>query len=151
MSQSFSANYQHLVFSTKERIPCFRDKQLRSELHAYLGSVSEKLECHPIIVGGVEDHVHILAELSRTITPAEWVKELKRVSSLWVNNGRNGNEKFSWQSGYGVFSVSKSNLDVVIKYIATQEEHHRKTTFQDEFRKLLKRHDIEWEERYVWD
>ena len=151
MPQSLSSVHLHLIFSTKDRQPFFRDPNLRSEIHAYLGSVSKQLDCTPILVGGVEDHVHILARHARTISQSEWVKELKRVSSIWMKERDVPIHNFAWQSGYGVFSVSSSNLAAVQKYIAEQEEHHRKTTFQDEYRAFLKRHGVSWDEQYVWD
>ncbi|MFH0980219.1 MAG: transposase [Planctomycetota bacterium] len=151
MPQSLSAVYIHLDFSTKERRPFLRDKPTRDALHAYLGGISKQLECPPIRVGGVEDHVHILARLGRTIAQAEWVKELKRVSNLWLKEQGREYGDFQWQGGYADFSVSRSNLEQVTEYIARQEEHHRKMTFQDELRMLLNKHQIEFDERYVWD
>ena len=151
MPQSLSAVYGHLIFSTKERRPFFRDAAKRAELHAYLGGISKRLDCAPIIVGGVEDHVHLLGRIGRTITHAHWVKELKRVSSIWLKQQGPGYADFRWQAGYGLFSVSQSNLDQVREYIAKQEEHHRKLTFQDEFRLVLQRHHVEWDEQYIWD
>ena len=120
-------------------------------MHAYLGSVSKNLDCPPILVGGVEDHVHLLCRFGRTIAQAEWVKELKRVSNLWLQEQGPDYADFQWQGGYADFSVSQSNLEEVKQYIAGQEEHHRKLSFQDELRALLRRHEIEWDERYVWD
>jgi len=111
----------------------------------------QKLDCLPIIIGGVDDHVHILARNARTITQADWVKELKRASSLWIKERDPSLRDFAWQSGYGIFSVSHSNLETIEHYIANQEEHHKKTTFQDEYRSFLKRHGIPWDEKYVWD
>jgi REP element-mobilizing transposase RayT len=151
MPQSLSAVYVHLVFSTKERRPLLRDKPTRDALHAYLGSISKQLDCPPILVGGVEDHVHLLARFGRTITQAEWVKELKRVSNIWLKEQGRDFADFEWQGGYADFSVSQSNLEPVKRYIAGQEEHHRKTSFQDELRALLKKHETEWDEKYVWD
>jgi REP element-mobilizing transposase RayT len=107
MPQSLSAVYIHLVFSTKHRQPFLRDKSLREDLHAFLGGTSKTLECPPLIVGGVEDHVHLLARFGRTITQAEWVKELKRVSNLWLKD-KGGITHFEWQAGYSDFSVSQS-------------------------------------------
>jgi putative transposase len=151
MPQSLSAVYVHLIFSTKERRPFLRDPAKRAELHAYVGGISKKLGCAPIIVGGVEDHIHVLARLGRTTTQAEWVKELKRVSTLWLKEQRTDYDSFGWQSGYGIFSVSQSNLGQVIEYITDQEKHHRKLSFQEEFRLFLRRHEIHWDEQYVWD
>jgi putative transposase len=151
MPQSLSAVYIHLVFSTKDRRPFLRDKPARDALHSYLGGVSKQLDCPPILVGGVEDHVHLLARFGRTLTQAEWVKELKRVSNLWLKERDRDYADFEWQGGYADFSVSQSNLEPVKQYIAGQEEHHRKMSFQDELRVLLRKHEIEWDEKYVWD
>jgi len=151
MPQSLSSVYLHLVFSTKDRRPFLRGPAIRDEMHSFLGGISNKLECPPILVGGVEDHVHLLARHGRTITQADWVKELKRASSLWVKERVPKLSDFAWQAGYGVFSVSASNVDAVTDYITQQEEHHRKSTFQDEFRAMLRNNKIERDERYVWD
>ena len=151
MPQSLSVVYLHLVFSTKDRCPFLRDQKLRAMLHAYLGEVSKRLDCQPILVGGTEDHVHVLARFGRTITQAEWVKEVKRVSNQWLKKQGADYASFEWQGGYADFSVSQSELEEVKEYIARQEEYHRKMTFQDELRTLLRKHQVEWDERYVWD
>ena len=150
MPQSLSAVYIHLVFSTKERRPFLRDETIRNSLHPYMGKISKQLGCAPIITGGVEDHVHLLARFGRTITQAEWVKELKRVSNLWLKENYSIRD-FEWQGGYADFSVSASNLERVKTYIANQHKHHHKMNFQDELRMLLRRHKVEWDERHVWD
>ena len=151
MPQSLSAVYIHLVFSTKERRPFLRDTSVRAALHAYMGGISKTLECPPLIVGGVDDHVHLLCRFGRTISQAEWVKEVKRISNGWLKEHGPEYSDFEWQGGYADFSVSQSNLEQVRQYIAGQEEHHRKMNFQDELRALLRRHEIEFDERYVWD
>lgn len=151
MPQSFSAVYIHLVFSTKERRPLLRDKISRDALHGYLGGISKRLECPPLLVGGIEDHVHLLARFGRTITQAEWVKELKRVSNIWLKTRGRDYADFEWQGGYAAFSVSQSNLEQVKQYITAQEQHHRKIGFQDELRALFRKHGIEWDEKYVWE
>jgi putative transposase len=151
MPQSLSAIYIHLTFSTKERRPWLRDKSVRDKLHAQLGGISKTLGCPPLIIGGVEDHVHLLCRFGRTITQAEWVKELKRVSNGWLKEQGNDYADFAWQSGYADFSVSQSNLARVQQYIADQEKHHRKLPFQGELRTLLRRHGIDFDERYVWE
>jgi REP element-mobilizing transposase RayT len=150
MPQSLSAVYIHLVFSTKERRPFLRDPNLRQALHAELGGIAKNLGCAPIITGGVEDHVHQLVRFGRTISQAEWVKELKRVSNRWLKYTYLIRD-FEWQGGYADFSVSQADLERVKRYIAAQEEHHRKMNFQDELRELLREHQLEWDERYVWD
>jgi len=151
MPQSLSAVYIHLVFSTKERRPFLRDKVMRESLHAYLGAVSKELECPPLKVGGVEDHVHLLCRFGRTITQAEWVKEIKRGSNQWLKDQSHDYLDFQWQGGYADFSVSQSNLTEVSQYIVNQPKHHEKMSFQDELRALLRKHEMEWDERYVWD
>jgi len=151
MPQSLAASYQHLVFSTKDRSPFLRDGALRAEMHSYLGGVSKQLHCDPVRIGGVEDHVHILARLDRSISIAEWVKELKRISSQWIKQRAPALGDFAWQAGYGVFSVSQSMLETVIAYIDGQEAHHKKITFQEEYRMLLQKHQITWDERHVWE
>lgn len=148
MSQALSAVHIHAIFSTKNRQPYLVDSVVRSEVHAYLGGISRNLGCHVIAVGGVADHVHILSTLSRTITQADLIKELKRSSSVWLKLRI---PEFSWQGGYGVFSVGASQIESVKKYISNQEEHHRQGSFQEEFLALLEAHGVEWDEKYVWD
>ena len=151
MPQSLAKILVHAVFSTKERRPFLRDKPLREEMHRYLGGIITNLECQPIIVGGAEDHVHLLCALSRTCNAADLVKELKRGSSLWVKSKGQELRDFAWQNGYGIFSIGFSQIESVRDYVAGQEEHHRKVSFQDEFRLLLRRYEIEFDERYVGD
>jgi putative transposase len=151
MPQSLSAVYVHAVFSTKERRRLLREPSLRIEMHAFLGGVSRRLACPSIIAGGTEDHIHQLIRLSRAITQADWIKEIKRVSSIWIKQREPRLRLFSWQTGYGMFSVYPADVEVVRRYIASQEEHHRKITFQDEFRLMLRQNGVEWDERYVWD
>jgi putative transposase len=151
MPQSLANVLVHLIFSTMERHPFLDDADLREEMHRYLAGISKHLECPPVRVGGTENHVHILARQGRTITLADWIKELKRGSSLWVKTKGESLALFHWQNGYGAFSVSPSQSATVERYIANQEEHHRKQTFQEEFRVFMERHKIEYDERHVWD
>ena len=151
MPQSLSNILIHAVFSTTKRAPFLKDPDIRSQMHAELGGASKSLDCPLIIVGGVEDHIHLLARESRTITLSDWIKELKRVTSIWIKTKGPQFKAFAWQAGYGRFSVSQSQSGKVIKYIQEQEKHHRKKDFQTEFRELLVRHEIEFDERYVWD
>lgn len=151
MPQSLAKILVHTVFSTKARRPFLHDRDLRTEMHAYLGGILANRDCQPIIVGGVADHVHLLCALSRTEDAATMVKEVKRSSSLWIKSKSTELNDFSWQSGYGIFSIGFSQIPTVKRYIANQEEHHRKMTFQDEMRSLLTRYQIEYDERYVWD
>jgi REP element-mobilizing transposase RayT len=151
MPQSLANVLVHLVFSTKERRALLQDADLRNQMHRYLAGISANLDCPAVIVGGADDHVHLLGRQSRTVTLADWVKELKRASSLWAKTKGPQWDLFHWQAGYGAFSVSQSQSGRVQRYIASQEEHHRRLSFQDELRQLLEKHGIEFDERYVWD
>ena len=151
MPQSLSRIYLHIIFSTKNRERLLTDLDLRKSLHAYVGATMKQLDCTPVEIGGVEDHLHILCLFPRTRSVAEVVKETKRVSTNWLQEQAVELRDFHWQAGYGVFSVSQSNVDGVVEYIRRQEEHHRKQTFQDEYRAFLRKHAVEFDERYVWD
>jgi putative transposase len=151
MPQSLAQLYVHVIFSTKNREPLFADETILEELHRFLGGVQKKLGCVPVCNGGVEDHVHLLFGLARTLAASESVKEMKRVSSIWLKDKGEAYRHFHWQDGYGVFSVSPSRLDAVVSYIGNQVEHHRTVTFQEEYRTFLKKYGIPFDERYVWD
>lgn len=148
MPQSLSSVDLHLVFSTLGRQPLLTDEENRERMHAYLGGISGRFGCPTTVVGGVEDHVHVLARFGKALTIADWVKELKRASSLWAKEIVPG---FAWQSGYGVFAVGRTEIEATRRYIENQCDHHRKESFQDEFRRLLEEHGLEAEERYLWD
>ena len=150
MGSTFLSLHYHIVFSTKDRRPYVKS-DWRPRLHEYLGGTVRGLGGVPEIIGGVEDHVHILSTMSRTATAAEMVKEVKRGSSLWLKTKSPDLYDFAWQNGYGIFSIGYSQVEEVRKYIAGQEEHHRTISFQDEFRKFLERYGVEYDERYVWD
>ncbi len=151
MPQSLSRVILHSVFSTKNRFPYFEDKTFRAEVHAYLGGCAKSLECLPIQIGGVSDHVHLLTTLPRTLCIADLIKEVKRVSTNWIQKSGAGWAHFHWQAGYATFPVSESKVPKAVRYIEDQEEHHRVTTFQDEYRALLRKHGQKWDEAYVWD
>ena len=147
MPQSLDHVLVHLVFSTKDRHPYLVDG-VRPELHAYLAGTVRATGCVCLRVGGVEDHVHIALRLSRTMSVASLVEEVKTSSSRWL---KSRSPDFSWQRGYGVFSVGPEGVDALVAYIDGQVEHHRTQGFQDEYRSLLGCHGIEYDERYVWD
>lgn len=150
MAQSLAKVYIHAIFSTEGRMPILGD-DWREELFNVLGGAANNLGCQSLIVGGVADHVHMLFQLSRTTTIADAIGKIKSASSAWVNQNRSLPGHFHWQAGYGAFSVSQSNLEAVREYIRRQVEHHLRQTFQDEFREWLRRYEIDWDERYVWD
>jgi REP element-mobilizing transposase RayT len=151
MPQSLAQIYLHIVFSTKQRTPWLQDRALRQRVHAYFVGTCKNLDSPSLRIGGVEDHVHILCRLSRQLTVADCIRELKRESSKWIKSQVPSLKDFHWQSGYGAFSVSPSHVPPLEEYIAVQEEHHRQESFQDEFRRLLRKYGIEFDERYVWD
>jgi putative transposase len=151
MPQSLVQIYVHLVFSTKHRAPFLRDASFRERTHAYLLGICKNQDSPSLCIGGVEDHVHILCRLGKTLDVAALVRELKRDSSKWIKEKNSELADFHWQNGYGAFSVSPSHVPALTQYIANQEEHHRKETYQDEFRRLCKKYGVEIDERYVWD
>ena len=151
MPQSLAQVYVHFVFSTKDRRPFLQDKEFRERTHAFLAGICNDLDSPCLIVGGVADHVHILCRLSRTHSVSETVKELKRRSSLWIKEEAPELSAFHWQDGYGAFSISPSHVKALIRYIQNQEQHHGAESYQDEFRRLLDKYGIEYDERYVWD
>ena len=150
MPQSLALVIVHLVFSTKDRHPLI-GPSVGPALHAYLATVARNAGCECFRVGGVADHVHLAVRFSRTITVADLVEELKTSSSKWVKTQSPGLAVFSWQRGYGAFSVGPSDLDALRSYIDGQEEHHRTRTYQDEYRAFLTKYAVEFDERYVWD
>jgi putative transposase len=150
MPQSLANIYIHLIFSTKERFP-FLLKEVRPDIHAYMATVLANLHSPAVLINSVEDHVHILFNMGRTVTLAQVVEEVKKSSSKWIKTQDALFSKFAWQAGYGGFSVSESNAPKVANYIQNQEEHHRAKTFQEEYREFLAKHKIPFDERYVWD
>jgi putative transposase len=150
MPQSLAKLLVHLVYSTKHRERVLRD-DIREELHRYTAGILKKYESPAILINSVEDHVHILFCQSRNHSLADLVEQVKKGTSKWLKTKNSAFARFHWQNGYGAFSVSQSNVKKVTAYIERQKEHHKRQSFQDEFRSLLKRHEIEFEERYVWD
>ena len=151
MSQSLTQIYLHLVFSTKHRHPYLQEPSLRFQMHAYLAGICKNLESASLLVGGVADHVHILCRPSKNLAVADLLRELKRDSSKWIKERAPALSEFHWQAGYGAFSISPSHVDLLKAYIAKQEEHHRRESFQDEFRRLCRKYGVAIDERYVWD
>jgi putative transposase len=151
MSQSLAQIYVHIVFSTKGRAPYLQNRQLRDRTHAYLAGSCRNLKCPSIIIGGVEDHVHVLCRLANIASVSVLVRELKRELSKWMKEQSAQLQSFHWQNDFGAFSISPSHVEQLRAYIANQDVHHRAVTFQDEFRRLLSKYGIEYDEQYVWD
>jgi REP-associated tyrosine transposase len=145
MSHTYFQNVMHVVFSTKERhkiIPA----DMKERLWSYTAGICKRQKVFVYAIGGVEDHIHLLLQFPATIAISEAIKKIKANSSGWMSDEIG---KFAWQAGYGAFSVSKSNIAAVVKYIQTQEQHHRKMTFEQEFVALLEKHGIGYDSRYI--
>ncbi len=150
MPQSLAQIYTHLIFSTKNRAPAL-DSSLHESLRAYLGGILRTFDSPSLAIGCVADHVHLLYSQSRKIALIQVVEEIKKSSSKWLKSQRSELRRFYWQAGYGAFSVSASKLEAVRRYVLNQESHHRKMTFQEEFRRFLEEYGVAYDERYVWD
>ena len=150
MPQSLATVFVHLIFSTKHREP-FLTPEIRAELFAYMTTIFEGIDCPALAADGVADPIHALFVLSRTARICDVVEELKTSSSKWIKTKGERFENFHWQAGYGAFSIGQSQVQAVKDYIAAQSERHRMLSFQDEFRAFLKRYEVPYDERYVWD
>jgi len=157
MSQSLAKNYLHLIFSTKDRRPSI-PAVLREELHAYIGGICNDLDSPLIAIHSLADHLHLLFVLNKNLALSRALQQIKGGSSRWMSQQATLRPEtmahlrdFAWQGGYGAFSIGESNIEAVCKYIAQQPVHHQKVSFQDEFRKILQRYKIAFDERWVWD
>jgi REP element-mobilizing transposase RayT len=150
MPQSLALVVVHIVFSTKDR-RAFLEHPIRHDLHAYLATRARIAGCECYCVGGVSDHVHLAVRLSRTVTIAKLLEDLKTSSSKWLKTQSPSLKAFAWQGGYGAFSVGPSDLPALRRNIETQEDHHKKYSFQDELRALLTKYGVEHDELYMWE
>jgi REP element-mobilizing transposase RayT len=150
MPQSLSQVIIHIVFGTKERRP-WLDASIGPPMHAYLAAVCRDCRCEAYRVGGSADHVHLATRLARTITQAELLEKIKKTSSAWIKTQGQQYVDFSWQAGYGDFSIGWSQLEDLVRYIDNQEQHHHRQTFQEEYLNLLKKYHVEFDERYLWE
>lgn len=150
MAGTFSDLLYHIVFSTKNRIALI-DDTLQEALYNYIGGIIRGQNGVLIEIGGMSDHVHMLVRLKPTHCLSDFVREVKSSSSKWVNEEKWKLRKFGWQDGYGVFTVSRSQAPRVVAYIRRQREHHQRIDFKTEFMELLSKHEVEYDERYIWD
>jgi putative transposase len=150
MSQSLANILLHIIFSTKNRA-AWIPVEIEAELHPYLASICRAHKCPSHEIGDANDHIHIVCSLARTVTVSSLLEELKGSSSKWIKTKGEQFARFSWQAGYGAFSIGQSQLDAVKKYIAGQRQHHCRTTFQEEYRQFLAKYQVQYDERYVWD
>jgi REP element-mobilizing transposase RayT len=149
MAHTFTSLLAHAVFSTSERRP-FLSEAIRPDVHSYIGGILKQLRAVPIAIGGPSDHVHQLMRLPADLSVADCLRVVKTNSSRWIKERWPDRSLFSWQGGYGAFTVSESNRGAVIQYIQDQEEHHQRISFQEEFVLLLKKHGVEFDDRYMW-
>jgi putative transposase len=140
----------HLIYSTKNRTP-WLSQEVRADVFGYKAGILKEWKSPALRIGGVADQVHVLFCLSKNHALAKVIEEVKKASSKWLKTRGAEFSDFYWQAGYGAFSVSQSQVDQVQRYIERQEEHHRTRSFQDEFLVFLKRHGMEYDERYLWD
>jgi putative transposase len=150
MPQSLSSILIHLIFSTKNREP-FITPEIELELHPYMATIFRGMKCPSLAIAGTTDHVHILFSMARVVTIADLVEEVKTESSKWIKTKGQEFRNFHWQRGYGGFSIGQSQVSILRRYIHNQKRHHRRITFQEEYRKFLMSYGIEYDERYVWD
>ena len=150
MSQSLSNILVHIIFSTKLSKP-FVAQAIQNELYSYMASILKDCDCSPIIIGGIEDHVHVLCRLSKTRSMSSVIEDVKKKSSKWIKTRGIEYKNFYWQNGYGAFSIGESQVKTLKEYIQDQEEHHRKKSFKEEFREILNRYEVGYDERYLWD
>jgi REP element-mobilizing transposase RayT len=148
MAHTYTKLLYHIVFSTKERQRLL-DATWRERMFEFMGGTLRGLECQSLGIGGVEDHVHVFCAVAPKFAVSDIVQKLKSHSSGWINKSGRVTGRFEWQVGYGAFSVSESNLEKVRKYVLEQERHHKHMTFEDEIRRLLKLHNVEFEEQYL--
>jgi REP element-mobilizing transposase RayT len=149
MSQSLSDVVLHIVFSTKERHPWIQ-ATIEDELYRYICGVGRNMNCPIIKINGIEDHIHILVQLGRTVSISKLVSEVKSSSSQWIKTKGDQYTNFAWQGGYGAFSVSRPSIEGAIKYLSLQKEHHKKVSYKEELLAMLQRAQISYDERYLW-
>ena len=148
MSQSLAKNYIHLIFATKYRENIIKQTDL-SELYAYIAGILNHIDCPMICIGGTTNHVHVLCVLNKNMALSKMVEEVKRSSSKWIKSKDPFYRQFGWQNGYGAFSVSQSKVEIVVKYIQNQEEHHKKMLFVDELKMFLREYGVEYKDEYL--
>jgi REP element-mobilizing transposase RayT len=150
MPQSLVKNYIHLIFSTKGRAHSLHE-EMQMEMFRYIAGICVACDCLPVEIGGYTNHIHALFLLSKKLPLIKIVEEIKSYSSKWIKQKGEVYQNFYWQGGYGAFSINPSEVDMVIDYIRNQKEHHRKKTFEEEYRAFLTKYGVDFDERYVWD
>ena len=149
MTQSFSQNYQHIIFSTKDRDKWI-DESWADDLYGYIGGILGQIGCRLLTAGGTSDHVHLLSIIDKKLTLSDVIRTVKSSSTNWIRRTIKNKKAFAWQNGYAAFSVSKSQIPRVERYIQNQRQHHKKIGFKDELRRFLDKLGLEYDEKYLW-
>lgn len=149
MANTYTALHYHLVYSTKHRAP-YLTPDIEQRVWAYIGGVARKHRMIALQIGGFDDHIHALVTAPATLSPSQIAQYLKGDSSKWIHETFPELQEFAWQQGYGAFTVSKSGLDAVVRYIQNQRAHHQQRDFQEEYREFLQKYGVEYDEQYVW-
>ena len=149
MSQTVVSLLVHIVFSTKGRMKII-NPEIEPELFPYISGIIRKHESKCLAINGTEDHVHLLVSMGKNVTVPNLLMQIKKGSSAWIKTQGPQYKNFRWQDGYGAFSIGQSSVPAVKRYIAQQKEHHKKVSFQSELLALLKKYEIEYDERYIW-
>ena len=150
MSQSLASILVHIIFSTKNRLPLI-SQTIEKDLYSYIVGIAKANDVHVYEIGGVEDHIHLFICLPRTLTLSKCIEEIKKGSSKWIKTKGIEYQNFSWQNGYGAFSIGYSSCAALRNYIQNQREHHKKILFKDEMILFLKKYQISFDENYLWD
>ena len=149
MANTYTQLFIHYIFAVQNR-KCLINKSWQSNLYKYMSGIIEQQGHKLYIINGMNDHIHILISMSPNQSPSDLMYHLKRSSSKWINQNKLSLERFSWQEGFGAFSLGKSQLDVIIKYIENQQEHHKQSSFREEYLQFLKEYEVEYDERYIF-
>jgi len=150
MPKSYFQMYGHLIFSTKNRMN-WLDEKIRERVHGYMATIFRDMDCPFVKVGGATDHIHVLFNIGKINLPVKVIQNIKKETSKFVKNIDSKYFDFSWQKGYGLFSVSPKDLETIKNYINIQIEHHKKMSFQEEYRLYLEKYKIDYDEKYIWD
>jgi len=150
MADTYTQIYIHIIFAVRNR-SCLIQKDIKDELYKYITGIISKMNCKLIVINGMPDHVHLLVGQNPDVAISKLVQTIKRFSTLFINDKKWFGTKFTWQAGFGAFSYSKSQISKVVNYINNQESHHRVKTFKEEYIELLKKYEVEYNEKYLFD
>ena len=149
MTQSFVQNFQHIIFSTKDRNKWI-DESWADDLYGYIGGTLSRIGCKMLTAGGTSDHIHLLSVIDKNLTMPDVIRTIKSSSTTWIRKSIRNKKAFAWQNGYASFSIGKSQVARVENYIRNQRKHHRKMDYKDELRRFFNKYGLEYDEKYLW-